>query len=173
MHLYRVAPSLNVLCWLQNSSMILRWLAPRGRCLKLDISKAYYSVSWIGLERIMESMGFSRRWLDMVRECYATCSFSVLVNGATTSFFKNSNGLRQGDPLSPLLFTFLMEYFFRCMDEMESKGKINIYKVQGCPVMSHLIFAYDALIFREATEKSMKKASKKHWIDLLMIQGCK
>lgn len=41
--------------------------------------------------------------------CISTTSFAVVINGDLSSFFKISQSLRQGDPLSPLLFIIVME----------------------------------------------------------------
>ena len=45
--------------------------------------------------------------------------FSVLVNGFLGNFFGSSRGLRQGDPLSPMLFLVMMEVFSRMVKRME------------------------------------------------------
>lgn len=41
--------------------------------------------------------------------------FSMLVNGSHTSFFNSLKGLRQGDPLSNLLFILVMEVLSRML----------------------------------------------------------
>ena len=41
--------------------------------------------------------------------CISTVRFSILINGSPNDFFGSSRGLCQGDPLSPLLFSIVME----------------------------------------------------------------
>ncbi|XP_057746820.1 uncharacterized protein LOC130966076 [Arachis stenosperma] len=62
-------------------------------------------------------MGFGQRWRNRVKECLSTASMSVLVNGSPTRPFKMERGLRQGDPLSPLLFVLLVDVLHRMLGE--------------------------------------------------------
>ncbi|XP_077252463.1 uncharacterized protein LOC143891839 [Tasmannia lanceolata] len=57
----------------------------------------------------MARLGFNEKWCGWVKQCITTPSFSVMVNGSPRGYFKAANGIRQGDPLSPLLFCFVMD----------------------------------------------------------------
>jgi len=81
---------------------------PRVLC-KLDIEKAYDHVNWDFLLYMLRRCGFGEKWCSWIAHCISSVRFSVLVNGTPSSFFSGSRGLRQGDPLSPLLFVTVME----------------------------------------------------------------
>jgi hypothetical protein len=72
---------------------------------KVDFEKAYDSVDWGYLDAVMGRISFPTLWRKWIRECVCTASALVLVNGSPTYEFPLERGLRQGDSLSPSIFT--------------------------------------------------------------------
>jgi hypothetical protein len=64
--------------------------------------------------------------------------FSIFVNGTPLGFFGSSRGLRQGDPLSPQLFVFVMEALGRMLSAAVSEGLLDGFLV-GNATFSHLL----------------------------------
>jgi hypothetical protein len=71
--------------------------------LKLDITKAFDSVLWPFLIDVMKHFGFGQIWRDII----CGSSTQVLLNGFPWKCIKHRRGLRQGDPLSPMLLSLL------------------------------------------------------------------
>jgi hypothetical protein len=122
-----------------------------GLLCKLDLEKAYDHVNWDFLLYMLQRCGFGERWRDWIRWCISTVKFSILVNGTPSGFFQSSRGIRQGDPLSPLLFVVVMEALSRMLYESMRQGLLSGFSVgiRGYEplVVNHLLFADDTLIF--------------------------
>jgi hypothetical protein len=119
-----------------------------GVLCKLDLEKAYDHVNWGFLIYMLRRCGFIQRWCHRIYTCISTAKFSVLVNGTSCGFFPSSRGLRQGDPLSPLLFIIVMYALSRMLTRARDGGFISGFAVgRTTPITtSHLLFAGDTLI---------------------------
>jgi hypothetical protein len=128
-----------------------------GLICKLDIEKAYDHVNWDCLFFILDRMGFGRKWVCWMKACVSTVRYSVIVNGSPTGFFDSSRGLRQGDPLSPLLFLVIMEVLSWMLRRTEEGGFIRGFqagRTDGLGV-SHLLYADDTIIFCDANPERL------------------
>lgn len=127
------------------------------RCtLKIDLYKAYDLINWSFLEGILRAFGFPFKLIQWIMQCVTTTSFSVLVNGEFSGFFQGRRGLRQGDPISPYLFTLCLEYLSRSLHRamLSSKGFHPKCKHIG---LTHVLFADDLLLFGKGELLAMQK----------------
>ncbi|KAJ8751095.1 hypothetical protein K2173_016276 [Erythroxylum novogranatense] len=131
------------------------WARRRGKTgyavLKLDICKAYDRLDWGFLQAVMRKMGFNDRWLGLTAQCVTFVSYRVLQQGTFIGPIFPSRGLRQGDPLSPYLFIICAEALSRLIQARVAQGAIHGVKIVTCtPVISHLLFADDSVLFFRA-----------------------
>ena len=80
-----------------------------GALLSLDQEKAFDRVEWPFLEKVLVKMGFGPSFRSWVSLLYSSVNSAVIVNGHLTEAFPVSRGVRQGCPLSPLLYVLVAE----------------------------------------------------------------
>ena len=139
----RLAPLLNTLVATNQSAFI------RGRCihdnfmlvqqtikvlhhrkiaslfLKLDISKAFDSVDWSFLLEILSHLGFGPAWRTIISNLLHTASTQIMLNGEPGLSISHQRGLRQGDPLSPMLFILVMDVLNSLFLKAEAEGLLS------------------------------------------------
>ena len=77
--------------------------------LSVDQEKAFDRVDWDFMRATLRHMGFSPSFIGWVNLFYSGVQSAVNVNGHISDFFALSSGVRQGCPLSPLLYVLVAE----------------------------------------------------------------
>lgn len=126
-----------------------------GVVLKLDLSKAYDRVSWLYVKMMLIHLGFDIGFVRWVMGCILTASFVVLINIATSPLFKVEQGLRQGCPLSPLIFLLVAEGLSRFLKEAVRRGDLTGLILALGINLTHLLFVDDILLFDRGTRRDI------------------
>lgn len=129
----------------------------KGAVLKIDLSKAYDRISWLYLRMLLTHLGFNYSFTSWIMGCITNVSFAVLINGSTSSFFSSQRGLRQGCPLSPLLFLLVAEGLSQLIHKARRDGKVKGIEVAINLFITHLLFVDDILIFTNGSPNEIKE----------------
>ncbi|WJX43736.1 hypothetical protein P8452_30798 [Trifolium repens] len=124
--------------------------------LKVDFEKAYDSVDCGFLDHMLCNFGFCDKWRAWMRSCVCAGSMSVLVNGSPTMEINIKRGLKQGDPLAPLLFLLVAEGLGVLMRRAVELNRFQPFLLgrEGMPV-SMLQYADDTLCIGEASIENL------------------
>jgi hypothetical protein len=105
-----------------------RWLYSKNFpsvLLKVDIAKAFDSVAWPFFIQVMHHIGFPRRWINWISILLPTASTKILLNGRPGRRITHARGLRQGDPISPMLFVIVMEALNSLIREADRRAALT------------------------------------------------
>ena len=80
-----------------------------GILVAIDFEKAFDSLNRNFLLKVLQKFNFGMYFTQWIRTFYTNLTSCVLNNGFTTDLFCVNRGVRQGDPLSPLLFILSLE----------------------------------------------------------------
>lgn len=85
--------------------------------IKLDIRMAFDTINWNFIIFVLRLRGFNEKFICIIKGILEENINKVLINSNPFGFFKMERGVKQGDPLSPTLFIFSMDFLSRLIDE--------------------------------------------------------
>ena len=113
----------------------------------IDLSKAFDSVTMATLDKTLVECEIPTHLAEAIREIYQDRMIRVWTPAGYTRYFKVQEGVRQGCPLSPLLFVLVMNYVTR-----QIKEKLKGYRYSQKTTLKFLAYADDLVIFAETEE---------------------
>ena len=119
--------------------------------LKLDLVKAFDRVNWTFLRLLLIQIGIPLMGVNWIMGCVFSSCFAILVNGSPSDFFPATRGLRQGCPLSPLLFILVIESLSRIIMDAQQKGLIKGFQYAPDLTITHLLFVDDVILIGIST----------------------
>jgi len=121
-----------------------------GVILKLDFEKAYDKIKWPFIQQVLRLKGFSPTWCERISKIMSRGSVAVKVNDDIGHFFQSRKGVRQGDPLSPILFNIVVDMLpiliSRAKEAEQIRGVVPHLVDEG---LSILQYADDTVIFMD------------------------
>ncbi|KAK2401903.1 hypothetical protein QL285_051464 [Trifolium repens] len=124
--------------------------------MQLDLQKVYDTIDWHALHHILSQIGLPSQFIHWIMLAVTTVSYKFNIQGRYTSFMKAKCGLRQGDPISPLLFVIVMEYLHRTLHQLIYVPDFNFHSKCEQLGIINLSFADDLLIFTRGDAKSVE-----------------
>jgi hypothetical protein len=103
-------------------------------------------VRWDYLISLLGNLGFPVRWIDWAATILYTSSSRVTINGVLNPPIRHGRGLRQGDPLSPLLFVLaidLLQKILKIAAESGALSKLGNFS----SILKISLYADDATLF--------------------------
>ena len=125
-----------------------------GLLLCLDFEKAFDSLDWGFLLKVLRTYHFGNDVCRWIKTFYSNIKSTVIVNGCPSDWFEIQRGCRQGDPLSPYLFILCVEILSIMIKEnKEIKGIVvnnNEIKISQFADDAQLINPGDQLSFESS-----------------------
>ncbi|XP_039138794.1 uncharacterized protein LOC120276131 [Dioscorea cayenensis subsp. rotundata] len=129
---------------------------PPRMLVKLDIEKAYDTLSWNATLATLLRMNFPSKWISCVQACISSASFSLLINKQPSSWFKSTRGLRQGDPLSSYLFIIVAQNLTNLLNFAKRLSMIPGFNPDLNYNFNHLMYADDLILITHASRKTAR-----------------
>lgn len=118
----------------------------------VDYNKAFDSLKHVKIWEALEAQGVERKYIRLIAQIYKNMKAKIKTE-RDGEYFPIKRGVRQGDPLSPKLFSAVLEHVFRCLDWDHYGLNVNGVK------MNHLRFADDLILISDKP-KSLQEMLK-------------
>lgn len=130
-----------------------------GIILLVDFHSAFDSCNWEAIRETFCTYGYAQKFVDMVMLCYNDVKTAVMNNNSWTEWIKLKSGVKQGCPLSGLIFVHLTSIIEQ---KIKQNHHIEWIKIPGCPTKLIDMFADDLWNYIKFSEQSFQELMFKY-----------
>lgn len=106
--------------------------------------------------KVLQAFGFNDKFCHWIYLILHSAKLSFSVNGKPVGFFSCRRGVRQGDPLSPLLFCLAEDVLSRGITHLVDTGALTpMTGPKGIAIPSHILYADDIMVFCKGTRSNL------------------
>ena len=124
--------------------------------ISIDAEKAFDKIQHPFMIKTLQKMGIERTYLNIVKAIYHKPTANIILNGEKLKAFPLRSGMRQGCPLSPLLFKIVLEVLATAIREEKEIKLIQI----GREEVKLSLFADDMIPYIENPKDTTRKLPK-------------
>jgi retron-type reverse transcriptase len=114
--------------------------------ISIDAEKAFNKIQHHFMIKSLRKLGIEGMYLNLIKAIYDKPIANIIPNGEKLKLFPLNTGMRQGCPLSPLLFNIVLEILARAIRQEE--------KIKGTQIDEETIkvslFAEDLILYFKA-----------------------
>jgi hypothetical protein len=118
--------------------------------MKLDFAKAFDTIEHEAIIQVMRHMGFDSKTIQWVKDILSSGTSKILLNGVPGKQFFCKRGVRQGDPLSPILYVLGSELLQIVINDALAQGLLSLPIEVGDPDFPIVQYADDTLLILPA-----------------------
>ena len=93
-----------------------------GIIFKIYFEKAYDKVKWSFVQQTLRMKGFSHKWCEWIESFIQGGHVGIKINDQIGQNFQTLKGLRQDDPLSPILFNIVVDMLAILINRAKNEG---------------------------------------------------
>jgi hypothetical protein len=110
--------------------------------ISIDAEKAFNKIQHYFMIKALRKLGIEGMYLNLVKAIYDKPTANIIFNGEKLKPFPLKSGMRQGCPLSPLLFNTVVEFLARAIRQEEKIKGIQIGKETLILFTTSITFSY-------------------------------
>ena len=123
--------------------------------LKIDLRKTYHTLDWDFLHEMLTALNFPRKFTEIIMACVTSTPYSLVINCIPLPTFQAKRGVRQGDPLSPLIFIIGMKNLSRSLNLASEEPEFKFHPRCRKLKLNHPTFANNLMLLSKGDLQSI------------------
>jgi hypothetical protein len=124
--------------------------------LKLDFAKSFDTIEHSAILEMHKHLSFPEKWVFLIQAILESGASIVLLNGVLGKSFRCKRGVRQWDPLSPLLFIITADLLQCFINKAANMGVFSApLERDNIPDFSIIQYTNDTLIIMKASQRDL------------------